>query len=246
MARITIPMTLFILLFQGRVGSSYLIEALDAHPQVRAEGEKLVLIKQKGPGAQMEWARSFFSLSRSTAGHMSAIGFKVKLRDILPLEDFAAFINELQIKTIYMHRRNRIKAVVSEINSRHLAEATGEYNLYSIANRLSPITVDLHMFDKMLKIREKRDRELADYVGELHAPVLELQYESLLRDELKLLKDTYEFIETAFIPTRGRCVKHTPDNLRDAIANFHEVLDFYRGTIYEPMFDEVLGKKVAL
>jgi len=82
----------FVLLFEGRTGSSYLIESLDAHPHVRAKGEYLVKLRDKGAEAQLSWAKR--SLTTSFITRYRAVGFKTKLRDILNPEKFRALLIE--------------------------------------------------------------------------------------------------------------------------------------------------------
>jgi hypothetical protein len=79
----------FILLFQGRTGSTYITERVDAHPRVKMEPEvwggwgfqlsreKIPLYSQK----QLDWLMSFYDKDYNIP--YSAIGFKTKLDDFV-------------------------------------------------------------------------------------------------------------------------------------------------------------------
>ena len=234
----------FVILFEGRTGSTYLIESLDSHPNVRALLEMLVGLRKDGAKAQLEWARK--ALTPRILGRYGAIGFKTKLRDIINPTEFAELLREMHVRIIYMQRRNRIKAVISMINSRRLKNATNDYNLYSQNDRLAPITMDLDKFDDMLLFREKLDSKLEAYVNHLKLPTMTLYYEDLWTDDCSALKSTYNFLGFPFKQTQGKCLKNTSDDLREVIINFDELRSRYIGTPYESMFDEItISKKVT-
>jgi hypothetical protein len=48
----------------------------------------------------------------------------------------------------------------------------------------------------------------------------------------------YGFLDVADVATEGKTLKHTSDDLRQAILNFEELRAGYAGTRYAPMFDE--------
>ena len=228
----------FVILFEGRTGSTYLIESLDSHPKVRAYGEKLVGLKKDGSKAQLEWVRKV--LTPPIIGRRHAIGFKTKLRDIADPTAFAELLKEMQVRIIHLLRRNRIKAIVSTINSCRLKNVTNSYNLYKEDNRLLPSPIDINDFDWELKYREKLDSKLEIYVKNLKLPAQTLYYEDLLIDEFRTLQRTYDFLGVPFKLTKGKCIKNTRDDLREAIINFDELRSHYIGTPYENMFDEVI------
>ena len=68
----------FVILFEGRTGSSYLISSLDSHPKVRAFGEVLVASKSVGHEAQAKRTKEI--LTTTFFSRNKAIGFKTKLR----------------------------------------------------------------------------------------------------------------------------------------------------------------------
>jgi hypothetical protein len=139
-----------------------------------------------------------------------------------------------------MRRRNMVKAVVSRINARRLYEASGKWNLYKEADRMPPTEFDPEQFDLYLKEREASDCELNDYVDGLDLPRLRVEYEDLLVNRDAALSRVFDFLRIRRFPVQGKTLKHTGDDLREVVLNFDELRGRYAGTVYGPMFDEVL------
>lgn len=231
--------TRYVLLFEGRTGSSYLTTSLDSHPKVHALEEALVRLKKEGHEAQERWIRK--ALTPPLIGRWGSIGFKTKLRDISDPARFSALLKELDVKIIHMQRKNRVKVTVSEINCNILHQKTNYYNIYKEEDRLAPVSIDVEQFKRVLKMREDLDSQLKHFVEELRLPTLELYYEDILRDEADVLHRTYNFLGVPPILTKGTSFKNTSDNLREALLNFDELRAEFIGTPYENMFDEVIA-----
>lgn len=232
--------TRYVILFIERDGSTYLTSLLVSHPDVEAIYERFSVMVQRGttPSEQLDWANNF--LSPPLISKSKARGFKTKLVDVLDKDGFKNLLIRKDVKIIQMQRRNRIKAVISRINARRLFEATGNWNLYDKDKRMPPMQVDLTQFHQFLTEREEADEELQKFIDVLQLPTLKIVYEDLLVDKELTLKKTFDFLNIPTKPVNEKTLKHTSDDLRDVIQNFDELRDRYAGTIYEPMFDEVL------
>jgi hypothetical protein len=235
--------TRFVLLFQGRTGSTYLLEACNRHPRVRFYGEELAWLNKEGTDAQLLWARG--ALTPPLMGRSLAIGFKTKLVDVIDPEAFAELLQEVRAKVIHMFRRNLVKAVVSEINASRLAKSTGRWNLWRGTNRPKPVPIDLGEFEFRLRRRERREAGLEHYVAGLQLPTLRLPYEDLLVNQGASLGRLFTFLRVFPAPVHGSTLKITSDDLRTAVPNFDEIRGRYVGTQYEPMFDEILVRDQA-
>lgn len=83
--------TPFVVLMQGgRVGSSYLVTALDSHPSVRAYGEILV-----GEGREHQMRVAHRVLRHRIVSTKKATGFKTKLTDLADPEQFADLLTDV-------------------------------------------------------------------------------------------------------------------------------------------------------
>lgn len=229
--------TPFVLLFTGRTGSTYLIEALASHDEIHAVGEGF------GTGGgnaaqQLRWARAF--LSQQCAAGIRAVGFKTKLRDVVDPEGLAELLRAVQARSIHLRRRNRVKTVVSWINSERLSSRAGDWNLYNEEDRLSPVRIDATDLAQRLEKVEIGERLLQEYVDTLRLPTLSIDYETVLTDQERTIEGLCTFLGVRRLPLRGTALKNTADNLRDAVSNFDELRSHFQGTRYLQMFDEVL------
>lgn len=250
----------FIILFQGRTGSSYLIDALARHPDIIAEGEWLVdylpdpstdtasLLRKihagvlrfwKGCPAQQQIAgiEGFYT----TRTEARAVGFKTKVRDVLDLEAMKHVLEAHGVRAIIMQRRNLIKQTASRLNAARLYKATQEWNLLDEADRQGSFQVDLEEFNQMLRRVEYEHRALNAFADYLRVPKLELEYEDLLVDRDAWFHSVFTFLGIAPRPLQSSVLKNTKDDLREVITNFDEVKERYRGTAFEPMFEEHTG-----
>lgn len=232
--------TPFVLIFDGRCGSTYLIECLDSHPQIRANMETLCALKEKKKSAQeqLDWLRCF--LAPEEGGPYKALGLKTKLRDVLDVGRFSQILQELSVHIIHLQRRNLVKSTVSYFNSVRLRDKTGDWNLYDSEHQPTALTLEVQKFDTWLKRIESRLNEEEEFVDRLRLPTLTLYYEDFLMDSPGLFKRAFAFLGVGDLPVQGKALKATSDNLRHAIANFDELRSHYSSTFYGPMFDEIL------
>jgi LPS sulfotransferase NodH len=232
--------TPYVILFIERDGSTYLTSMMMEHPDVQAVYEQFAVLRQKNAAAadQLAWAEQF--LTPPLVGKKAALGFKTKLVDVLDLPGFTQLLQRKGVRVIQMRRRNMVKAVVSRINARRLYEASGKWNLYKESDRMPAAGFDPEQFDQYLKEREASDRELNEYVARLDLPKLHVEYEDLLVNRDAVLGRVFEFLRIRPFPVQGKTLKHTGDDLHDVVLNFDELRGRYAGTVYAPMFDEVL------
>jgi LPS sulfotransferase NodH len=235
------PVTTFVLFFQGRAGSTYLIEALDSHPAIVAEKEELSVewMKERSASAQLQWARKFLTPPFSEG--CRAVGFKTKLKDVLDPEGLGQLLKDLNTRVILLRRRNLVKLAISFLNAERLHDATGDWNLYAAKDRPPPVSLDPSVFRNYLTGVEEADRELVDYVRRLGLQTLCIYYEGLFGAQQATLVEVLSFLGVPIRPVEGRCLKNTSDDLRQAVLNLDELQSEYVGTPYEAMFDEVPG-----
>lgn len=232
--------TRFVILFVERSGSTYLATLLDAHQDILARREEFAQMRQRGAGGaeQLEWASQFYT--PPLVGDHKAIGFKTKIVDILDPDGFAQLLENTNCRIIQLYRRNAVKAAISTINAKRLYDASGNWNLLKESDRLKPFSVDIDEFEQLLKERQEWDREVDDFANRLKLPKMTLYYEDLLQDEKLFKERVFDFIGVRHLPVQGKTIKNTQDDLRRAILNFNQLRSRFAGTIYEPMFDEVL------
>ncbi len=239
--------TCFAVLFEGRSGSTYLVEALNSHPQIRAEKELLAGLKKKINKGMAEAGDQLGCIERLYVPgdhEYDVIGFKTKMKDILDPEGLAAVLRTNDVRILLLQRRNRIKLLVSLMNAMRLNEATGDWNLYKESDRQATINLDPAEFKEWLEGAEEANRELNAYAHELGLPVLELYYEDILTDATSTFARICDFLGVEAQSMEGECKKNTSDDLREVLENFDELKSTFAGTRYESMFDEVIQPAV--
>lgn len=228
----------FVIFFQGRSGSTYLSEALDSHPDIHCEMERLVGLRRSGAEAQMAWIHDF--LTGNQYNDVSAIGFKTKLDDVLDQKGLANLLRGIRARIILLSRLNVVKMVVSWFNSERLYEMTGAWNQYPPASALGAFDIDLEKFDRRLGLVLHGKARLESYVHSLNLPLIQVCYEDLLINEHRTLTPVCKFLDVEPLPLRGECIKATSDDLRKVITNFDALHRLYQGTHYQQMLEEVL------
>jgi LPS sulfotransferase NodH len=231
----------FVIMFQERSGSTYLVEALDRHPRVRCEYELMAARREKGygPDEQLAFARNL--LERAPGG-VPAVGFKTKLGDVMDLDRFASLLRARNVKILHLQRHNVVKLVVSLFNAERVHERTGDWNAYNAVDLANtPFRIDPDHFHFRLE-RIVRDRcSLRDFVHTLSLPTIQLYYEDLLLDPSAFLERTFRFIGVEPIEATGRTLKNTRDDLSSVLLNYDELRDAYAGTEYAQMFDAAVA-----
>jgi LPS sulfotransferase NodH len=226
----------FVILFPGRTGSTFLVSALDAHPDVEAKGEVLDGLRSAGADEQRAWLDRYFrgpALNRHRA-----VGFKTKLRDVFDQDHFAAAIEQYDARIVVLDRRNDVKHAVSRITARILRDRTGRWNRYEGSEELGLIEVDPDDFASRLEAVETEKQIIRSFVERLGRPHLDIDYEELLADPDLTFARVFDHLGVRCVPVHGKTLKNTSDDLREVIANFDELRAPYAGTKYDAMFDE--------
>jgi hypothetical protein len=262
--------TKFIVVFQGRAGSTYLIDVLNRHPEITARGEILARAyhmlhpREKFIGAknlyaiigwslqgrlaesQLKRAKSLYS---DPALKSTVVGFKAKLRHIVDPLGMKEFLESNGVKTIVMDRKNFVKKTVAHIYGQRLYKNTkhkyGEraWNLFDETDRLGPQHIEVAEFDRMLRQVVALHRRLHVYTSSLEVPKLNLEYAELLGGRKEWFRSVFDFLGVEPCQLNSRVLQNEPDDLRKALANFDELKSYYAGTEFEAMFDEMVSEE---
>jgi LPS sulfotransferase NodH len=229
----------FLILFEGRTGSTWLCDMLDAHPHVRCQHEILKPAGRKG-GQDAILARFRKAVTQPGKSGKQVLGLKAKLNQVGDVDAFRQLLVELNVDIIHMKRRNLVKQVISELRSIELAEKTGKPTLYKEEDRVPAAAIDPATFRTKFQQRLKREAVMDEYVQDLPLRNMLLFYEDLQVDRERTLAKVFEFLGVPGHNVTSNLLKHTSDDLRDAVQNFDELKATLAGTPYETMFDEVL------
>lgn len=224
----------FVVLFQGRSGSSWLIEALNSHPQIEAIGEKMAALHGGGAVAQNRWLEGYFA-QRPPA--RSVLGFKTKLSDVIDVPGFAGRLVHSDCAVIWLDRTNLVKQAVSWLLADKLYEQYKVHNIYDSTDRLPPSRLDAAELLRRTVALDRGQSQLARFVEGLNLPTLRIRYEDLLEDSGSVFDSAQTFLRVERCRLTASLVKATPDSLAAAISNLEEVEETLRGTRYFEMLD---------
>ena len=239
----------FVILFDGRTGSTYLVDLLDSHPAISCVGERVGWIGQRGGSSpeQLDVAGALLGLgeTRPPGSAPRAVGFKVKLRDVIDHDAFRGMLEDHGVRIIRMVRHNQVKAAISTILAGDLRRRTGAWNVRDEADRVPRCVVDPAELDRILAKRQEREEDLSRFVRSVSVPTLDIAYEDLLLDAGGTLARVQHFLGVEPEPLRSAVKKATSDDLEDVVLNLDDLRERYRDTVYGPMFDEVIGPRFA-
>ena len=233
----------YLILFEGRTGSTMMGQLLNQNPEVIHIGEDVSKYQEEGWPKQREWIdnllfnTSNFSDERIKPG-ATAVGFKVKLRKIADPLELQHYIENNNIKVIYMTRNNKIKQIASSIRAIDLYSSSGSYNINNDSQTKVPgaYEISIRRFNNTLIWLQAAEYKLECFISKLAAPIHKVVYEDLCSDMQGTMDNLFSFLEVEPTETKPKTTKITSDNLEDAISNYKELKEFYSDSIYSHMF----------
>lgn len=207
----------FIILFPGRTGSSWLVSAISGHSDIQVKGEILVGMK---PKAQH---RELLDIYGKPPRSGAARGFKTKLKDVAEQSELVKLINDHGIKVIHMARKDLLKLAVSRINARRLKDQVGQWNRDEKIERLPAFEIDVETMEASLQACHDAVQELELFMEDVSSPVLELEYDDMLRDPSACINRVLDFIEVDRCDLQSSIRKNTDDDLSKVILNYSEL-----------------------
>jgi hypothetical protein len=253
----TLPLTRFVLLSTQRSGTSWFIERMAAHPEVRAYGELLLPLapgvdgwSNWPPGAidrpfyvtylrerRLEGFRvpRHFALFRyldyvfEPRRDLRAIGFKLMYDQVVRYPEILLYFRTRAVRILHLIRANVLDILLSrEAQSRRsFAHARSPAELETVR-----VPIDTRrLIPKLMRIRGEQ-RTAGLLLSALRLDTFEFSYENAIRDDAVLSK------ALAFVGVEGVSgvelpavmLKLAPLSHREGIANFEEVAETLRGT----------------
>ncbi|MGA0419373.1 MAG: hypothetical protein ACO3P9_05015 [Phycisphaerales bacterium] len=222
----------FVILFPGRTGSSWLVSALDGHPRIDVRGEILVA---QTPDAQRRLVEE--RLGNPPAPGESR-GFKTKLKDVADLDALRVAIGT-EVAVVHMVRRDLLRLAISTINARRLHRRTGRWNRADGVRALPPLDVEIDVLLATIDECATAVATLADYIGSLAAPVLEVDYAEVVHDPEGLLRRVQQHVGGAPRPLASGVLKNTGTDLREAVADFDRLTRDLAGSRWNRLLEDL-------
>lgn len=228
----------FVLLFTGRTGSTYLRQALNAHPEIRMQGE---ILTGRSAEEQVELTRVAFEVKdvKAASFKIQAAGFKTKFRDILDPAAFQQVLSDGNARIIHMRRKSLLKQAISRLNGQRLNQTYGVYNRRSEDQLLPPFAVDLEELDVALRLFQRDSKLLETFIAAQRSPVLCVWYEDLFENYQAKMKEICDFLEVSSAAPAGSLLKNTPDDLRHVLTNFAEMREYLKRSSFAHLLAEL-------
>ncbi|MEE2925102.1 MAG: sulfotransferase domain-containing protein [bacterium] len=232
----------FVILFDGRAGSSYLVSLLNQHKNILCHHEIFAYKEDKERDILQNFLNVNFVFPRTNLDSeisqdtfisgrekLEAIGFKAKLCDIDELDSFAEFLKANSVKVIHLYRRNVIKSLVSTFNGQRLSkEKNGLWNIPSNdSTELGQISIDPQEFRNWFHGRILCERVTQDFVEDLPLDVLRISYEDLFCQHEVSTKRILNFLGFKSVKLRGKFKKITSDKLSEAVSNLDALMTLF-------------------
>jgi len=225
---------LYVILFAGSAGSNLLTSHFKDHPHIQAFEEEF----DKFPSTwanQKKWLRNFYVRLPKKDRSIQALGFNTKLTSISDTSRFREFLEQHQVRVIYLTRTNPVKMAVSDVLDRRRRERCGGSHVHEPSHDSCTTQISVEEFHEALKC-EQRSAELDEYVSTLDVPKLRLEYEELQQDEAAALHRIWMFLGVGLIKMSAKLPKNNVDNLDEIVLNLDELRAAFPG--YEEHFVE--------
>ena len=241
----------YVIIFEGRTGSSYTVSALNQHPNVFCYPEVLARCNQMQQRELLDalilgksithinpYAEDPMYGARFERSHEVG-GFKVKLNDVYELEKFLDYLERHKFKLIYLKRQNILKSAISWMNARRLRRQYGfRWNPISKSEVQGALYIDPDVLLDELAVRIRYERWHETFYDAYAGKKRIFYYENLMQNEARFFGDMFGFLEVARHPVRGTFFKNTPDQLHEAVINYDEIRDLCVDTYFERFLDD--------
>ena len=219
----------FIVLFPGRTGSSWLVDALSRHPAIGIEGEILVGGTPAEERAHLH--RLFGTRSRL------ARGFKTKLKDVVDRDGLAEAIGRYDVKVMRMQRADALRLAISRIRARMLHDRSGFWNAKSSSASLGPEPVGVEQLRESVEINDAEVRAIDRFVAGLDASIFDVEYADILSSPTEVLHRVQSWLGVPVRRLEGTVVKNTDEDLTRVVTNLDELREAFVGGPWASIFD---------
>lgn len=245
----------FVIVFEGRTGSSYTVSCLNSHSRILCYSEVLAqrpgilqkkILKGLTDGAAIEKRFSmrlnptYYHGEIQTTDSLDAVGFKTKLQDLKDIVGFDAYLHQHDFRLVYLKRRNVIKSAISMLNAKRLVQKYGDghWNASQKKQVQGAIYVDPDALLAQIKRRIQLEAYHQRFYGLYGGKKQVFYYEDLLQNEQVFLQELVGFLDAPPESLAGGFLKNTPDLLSDAILNYEEIQSLFRNSHFDRFFDE--------
>ena len=232
-----LPGVLFLILAQGRTGSSLLVDLLNSHPDISCLAEIFTSSVAKNVRNPVDFASGLCCLSTNNAG-----GFKVKIYQMgnvrcSTAHQFLERFRDEGWQVIYLKRANVLRHALSDIRSEktRIFHHTGEKEEGKLKSaRKEKVTITEEELFRTIRFREKCLEQEKEALAGIDHMVIEYERD-LLEDDSKLntMDRVFDYLGLKPHTCSTAMKKVTSRNISDIVENHQEIIDSLTGTPYE-------------
>jgi LPS sulfotransferase NodH len=225
------PRARFVIVSLGRSGSSLLQELLNAHPDIRCEGEIL---------ARRARAPRLLVSRRAALSRKPAYGFKLlhyQLWQVQQVEpaNFLGWLRRRGFVLVYLRRHNLLRQALSNVSARRYGFHQRGRNVASARER---IEVDPDELGYWLDGLAADDAKYQDYLSGV--PHIEVVYEDDLIDEPSqqaTVRRICAELGVTYAPVETDLVRLAPARIADLVSNYDDLVSALEGSPYGRFLD---------
>ncbi len=253
-------MTKAIILTTQRTGSTFLVECLDSHPEVRCLGEMLagghfwvpdLVYKSRYGTKAYRYLRSgawyptrmmtrFFDSGRLLSldiGLRPVMAFKAMYNHIRPPWTLNYLRQHTEIRILHLRRHNLLKAYVSNLL---IAVKRDKPWQPHATVPVPPVSTQVSSEAALRYMRRSRAQyEAHERIFSKH-PRLQLSYETMIDGQslqADAAREVCAFLGIADRPMRSKLVKMNPERLREMVTNYDELASAISKTEFADLLD---------
>lgn len=247
-----------ILLTSQRTGSTFLVQCLNSHPQIRCYGEILIgaLCSRKDvPGVFKRSRLSMRAWQYAKSGawnparmlndfyarhEASVMIFKAMYSHLADPRTRSYFSRHTEIRVVHLRRDNLLKQYVSRV----LAPKKFGRESWGTTQPLPLMSTTISPARAVAEMRKMQDIARSCEGLFSHHPKIELTYETLIEGQSlsgQAAAAIVDLLEVEPAPMNGQAVKGGPDSLELIVENYDELARALRGTEFERFLDQRAG-----
>lgn len=221
----------FVIVSRSRSGSNLLVSLLDAHPEIRVEGELLGRLEGRSPKDILD------RLFRPHPPRVKAVGFKYFYYH--PIDGDPAATADLldpgTYRVVHLRRRNPLRTEISRrIAGRSDAWSRRRGREAPVERRRVRFTAE----DLQRRLRQTRAWERAAEVRWRGPGYLDVTYEDLATDPVMVSERVQRFLGVEPRATRSPLRRQNPEPIRELLENYEELREAFASTEWAPLFDD--------
>lgn len=217
----------FVVITDGRRGSTLLISLLDNHPNIKAYGEEFRRLEGKN------WEKIWQETFSKELKQVKHVGFKIFYSH--PYDDKSKLVwrhikSDKNIKIIHLKRKNLLRAYLSKLIAlkTDIWFERGNDKRIPINYRRTKLDIVkcLKEFETILAYEEQIKDEFSSH------SYIEIEYENLSKNRQLVMDKIFRFLNIPSKLVKSNLKRQNPERLEKLIKNHSEIIGHFSKTDY--------------